>query len=114
MYYSFAVCRLEASFLDFFKAVVLVRLNGWILLFASYTQVFKRNHGDLAEHGDDPALQTKEMKHITYVGLGMNVVLTGTKAFVGFLMNSSSLLADVRSFVSLDSVGLTLAIGYDF
>lgn len=54
------------------------------------------------------------MKHITYVGLGMNVVLTGTKAFVGFLMNSSSLLADVPVFIFLDFLGFTLTIGYDF
>lgn len=54
------------------------------------------------------------MKHITYVGLGMNVILTGTKAFVGFLMNSSSLLADVPIFSYLYSSGFTLAIGYDF
>ena len=54
------------------------------------------------------------MKHITYVGLGMNVILTGTKAFVGFLMNSSSLLADVPILIYPYSSGFTLAIGYDF
>ena len=53
------------------------------------------------------------MKHITYVGLGMNVILTGTKAFVGFLMNSSSLLADVPILIYPYSSGFTLAIGYD-
>ena len=64
--------------------------------------VIKRNHGNHGEDADDPALQTKEMKHITYVGLWMNVLLTGTKAFVGYLMNSSSLLADVQLAFSDD------------
>lgn len=40
-------------------------------------------------------MQTKEMKKVTYWGLGMNVVLTGTKAVLGVLMNSSSVIADV-------------------
>ena len=40
-------------------------------------------------------MQTKEMKKVTYWGLGMNVVLTGTKAILGVLMNSSSMIADV-------------------
>ena len=41
-------------------------------------------------------MQTKEMKKVTYWGLGMNVVLTGTKAVLGVLMNSSSVIADVH------------------
>lgn len=40
-------------------------------------------------------MQTKEMKRITYVGLGMNVILTATKAVLGVAMNSSSVIADV-------------------
>lgn len=57
-------------------------------------QIIKRYHGDC--HGmDDPVMQTKEMKHITYVGLGMNVILTATKAVLGVAMNSSSVIADV-------------------
>ena len=51
---------------------------------------------------DDPALQTKEMKHVTYLGLGMNVVLTGAKAILGFAMNSSSVIADVINCLSVD------------
>ena len=40
-------------------------------------------------------MQTKEMKHVTYLGLGMNVILTATKAAFGVAMNSSSVIADV-------------------
>ena len=58
-------------------------------------QVPKRFHGDHGAAIDDPVMQTKEMKKVTYWGLGMNVVLTGTKAVLGVLMNSSSVIADV-------------------
>ena len=40
-------------------------------------------------------MQTKEMKRVTYIGLGMNVVLTATKAVLGVIMNSSSVIAEV-------------------
>lgn len=55
----------------------------------------RRFHGDHGAELDDPIMQTKEMKKVTYWGLGMNVVLTGTKAVLGVLMNSSSVIADV-------------------
>ena len=44
---------------------------------------------------EDPVMQTKEMKRVTYIGLGMNVVLTATKAVLGVIMNSSSVIAEV-------------------
>ena len=63
--------------------------------FYTYEQVTRRFHGDHGAELDDPIMQTKEMKKVTYWGLGMNVVLTGTKAVLGVLMNSSSVIADV-------------------
>ena len=57
--------------------------------------MIKRYHGNHNHDMNDPALQTKEMKFITYLGLGMNVVLTGAKAILGIAMNSSSVIADV-------------------
>ncbi len=57
----------------------------------------KRFHGDHGGAADDPIMQTKEMKRITYWGLGLNVVLTATKAVLGYAMNSASVLAEVHT-----------------
>lgn len=43
-------------------------------------------------------MQTKEMKHITYWGLGLNVILTATKGVLGYAMHSSSVIAEVGFF----------------
>ena len=53
-------------------------------------------------------MQTKEMKHATYLGLGMNVILTATKAALGVAMNSSSVIADV-SFLNQFHIGCSFS-----
>lgn len=58
----------------------------------------KRYHGDHGCGADDPVMQTKEMKHITYWGLGLNVILTATKGVLGYAMHSSSVIAEVSLY----------------
>ncbi|KNB43893.1 metal transporter [Blastocystis sp. subtype 4] len=75
----------------------------------------KRFHGDHGGAADDPIMQTKEMKRITYWGLGLNVVLTATKAVLGYAMNSASVLAEavhslsdmISDFVTLGTVSFS-------
>lgn len=61
-------------------------------------KVTKRFHGNHGGAADDPIMQTKEMKQITYWGLGLNVVLTATKAVLGYAMNSASVIAEVHTY----------------
>ena len=61
---------------------------------------------------DNPIMQTKEMKHVTYLGLGMNVILTATKAALGVAMNSSSVIADVL-FLNWFHIGCSFSFWYD-
>ncbi len=46
-------------------------------------------------------MQTKEAKKITYIGLGINIGLSAGKGIVGWIANSSAILADVWPILSL-------------
>ncbi|KAK8807214.1 hypothetical protein WA158_003973 [Blastocystis sp. Blastoise] len=77
-------------------------------------RIFVRYHGDHS-HADDPVMQTKEAKKITYVGLGINVALSAGKGAVGIIANSSAILADaahslgdlLSDFVTLGAVSFS-------
>lgn len=62
---------------------------------------FVRYHGNHSHGSQDPVMQTKEAKKITYIGLGINIGLSAGKGIVGWIANSSAILADVWPILSL-------------